>query len=71
MISNWRYGAVWIVQLSKSAGKGNRGMIDQPTVGKAGPEVALRFAKELIRLHPNAADAKEAQAIIDQIMKQD
>jgi hypothetical protein len=46
-------------------------MIDQPTVGKAGPEVALRFAKELIRLHPNAADAKEAQAIIDQIMKQD
>ena len=35
------------------------------------PDVALRFAKDLIRLHPDSSQAKEAQAIIIELTKKD
>jgi len=33
------------------------------------PEVALRYARELVRLHPNTEAAKEAEEIIDRLSK--
>jgi hypothetical protein len=39
------------------------------TTGK--PEVALRYAKELVRLHPDTPAAREAQGIIDRLSKMD
>jgi hypothetical protein len=35
------------------------------------PEVALRYAKQLTKIHPNTPAAKEAQAIISQLEKPD
>ena len=40
-------------------------------VGSGKPDVALRFAKDLVRLYPDTAEGKEAQAIIDRLTKKE
>ncbi len=35
------------------------------------PDIALRYATELVRIHPESAEAREAQTIIDNLTQKD